>query len=247
MIIANWKVPSHIKAMTTVRSGGHSLAPFSSNNLALHVGDSPQVVAENRALLRQRLPCEPLWLEQVHSTIIVDADTSSETSGVPVADGAITEVANRVVAVMTADCLPLLICDNEGKQVAAVHAGWRGLVNGIIEQAIARFNAPGEQLSVWLGPAIGANAFEVGQDVRPSDRFVAARVTNHNDAVVREHLAEFAGDVRLKDSFGVMRSSHKTHLGRYKRRDNKPATMVIDKASVANVLITSVFVKSWFI
>lgn len=169
MIFANWNAPRHIKAMTTVSYGGNSEAPFSSNNLALHVGDNPDVVESNRQLLCHHLPSEPLWLEQVHSTVIVDADLCNVA--VPIADGAITRTPNRVVCVMTADCLPLLICDSEGRQVAAVHAGWRGLVNGIIEQCIDSFNAPASNLSVWLGPAIGPKAFEVGQDL--VEQFVA--------------------------------------------------------------------------
>jgi purine-nucleoside/S-methyl-5'-thioadenosine phosphorylase / adenosine deaminase len=179
MIVASWTVPSHIKAITTVSDGGNSVTPFASNNLALHVGDCSDTVASNRALLRQNLPGEPLWLEQVHSTIIVDADSyaccdsSSDVVRGPVADGAITRVPNRVLAVMTADCLPLLICDKAGTQVAAVHAGWRGLANGIVEQCIAKFSAPSNHLSVWLGPAIGPSAFEVGQDV--VDEFTAQR------------------------------------------------------------------------
>jgi len=179
MIVANWQAPPHIKAFTTIRDGGISGAPFASNNLGLHVGDSPDAVATNRALLRQQLPDEPLWLEQVHSTTIVNGDyavnddSAVSSANIPTADGAITQVANRVMAVMTADCLPLLICDSRGQQVAAVHAGWRGLADGIIEQCIAQFNVPPQNLMVWLGPAIGANAFEVGQDV--VDCFVAQR------------------------------------------------------------------------
>ena len=173
MIAANWQAPPHIKAFTTIRDGGASGTPFVSNNFGQHVGDNPEAVAANRALLRQQLPSEPLWLEQVHSTIIVNGDKTNSTAVIPTADGAITQVANRVMAVMTADCLPLLICDSRGQQVAAVHAGWRGLSNGIIEQSVAKFKVAPQDLMVWLGPAIGANAFEVGQDV--VDCFVKKR------------------------------------------------------------------------
>ncbi|NRA52913.1 MAG: peptidoglycan editing factor PgeF [Gammaproteobacteria bacterium] len=173
MIAANWQAPPHIKAFTTIRDGGASGTPFVSNNFGQHVGDNPEAVAANRALLRQQLPSEPLWLEQVHSTIIVNGDKTNSTAVIPTADGAITQVANRVMAVMTADCLPLLICDSRGQQVAAVHAGWRGLANGIIEQSVAKFKVAPQDLMVWLGPAIGANAFEVGQDV--VDCFVKKR------------------------------------------------------------------------
>ena len=154
MIKANWSAPAHIYAMTTTRGNG---------NIALHVNDNPATVLKNRHSLAQQLPNEPLWLEQVHSTVIINADESHQS--VPIADGVITSTPKQVIGVMTADCLPLLICDKTGQQVAAVHAGWRGLAAGIIEQSISKFIASNDQLMVWLGPAIGASAFEVGQDV----------------------------------------------------------------------------------
>ena len=174
MIAANWTAPSNINTVTTTRDGGHGVSPYLSNNIALHVGDDPANVKRNRATLCQVLPSEPLWLEQTHSTIIIDGDKQYQS--VPVGDGVITSTPNRVIGVMTADCLPLLICDQFGNQVAAVHAGWKGLADGIIENCIAKFISSPQQLSVWLGPAISGQSFEVGQDVfdlfvdqRPSD------------------------------------------------------------------------------
>ena len=163
MIIANWSAPGHIQAVTTTRCGGNSLVPYAGNNLALHVGDSQQQVLANRQMIRAKLPAEPVWLEQTHSTIICNIDDTQDE--VPFADGSITTQVNKICSVMTADCLPILVCDSRGKQVAAIHAGWRGLANGIIESCINQFKDPAHLLHVWLGPAISPEHFEVGEEV----------------------------------------------------------------------------------
>ncbi|NRA72575.1 MAG: peptidoglycan editing factor PgeF [Gammaproteobacteria bacterium] len=186
MIKASWQAPVHIHGITTTRRDG---------NIALHVNDDPAVVFANRQLLSKHLPNEPLWLEQVHSTIIIAADQPHQV--VPIADAVITSQRHQVIGVMTADCLPLLICDKAGQQVAAVHAGWRGLAAGIIEQAIAQFFAPNDQLMVWLGPAIGASAFEVGQEVL--DQFVKQRPQDITH--FKRH-----GDKYLADLYGLARA-----------------------------------------
>ncbi len=161
----NWPAPANIKALSTTRQGGVSLPPYQGLNVADHVGDAGNAVLRNREWLRETvdLPAEPCWLKQVHGTDIV---TGESRDHVPVADGSFSSVAGQVLAVMTADCLPLLICDQQGSEIAAVHAGWRGLLDGIIENAIDRFSSPSETLLVWLGPAIGPTAFEVGDEVR---------------------------------------------------------------------------------
>ncbi|PJC85053.1 peptidoglycan editing factor PgeF [Vibrio sp. HA2012] len=162
IIVPGWKVPGHIKAISTTKVGGISLPPFDGLNLGMHVGDDPNVVKTNRDMLVRYncLPATPVWLDQTHSTVVARIDTPQD---VPVqADGAISSAAKVVCCVMTADCLPILLTDIEGSQVAAVHAGWRGLANGIIENAVRQFDKP---VLAWLGPAIGANAFEVGHDV----------------------------------------------------------------------------------
>lgn len=163
----DWPAPANIRAGTTLRSGGISLPPYDSLNLGDHVGDAPAAVAENRR--RLNLPSEPCWLKQTHSTRIVDA--AHCTPGEIEADGSYTTQAKVICSVLTADCLPLLLCNHAGTQVASVHAGWRGLAAGIIEQAIAAMPANPDELLVWLGPAIGAKAYEVGNDVR--DIFIA--------------------------------------------------------------------------
>ena len=161
----DWPAPSRVKAVITTRVGGVSQDPYASLNLADHVGDAPDHVARNWAILRQRLglPAEPHWLTQVHGCRVEAAERAMPGCE---ADAICTLQPRRVCAVLTADCLPLLICDRHGERVCAVHAGWRGLAAGVIEAAIAQFDRPMADLLVWLGPAIGPAAFEVGGDVR---------------------------------------------------------------------------------
>jgi YfiH family protein len=169
-IIPDWPAPACVHAVTTTRQGGVSLGAFSSMNPADHVGDDPQAVAANRARLQQllALPAGPVWLQQVHGTKAVDAATAS---GTPQADAAYACNPGVVCAVLTADCLPLLLCDRAGECVAAVHAGWRGLAAGVIEEAVQALQRPGADLLAWLGPAISPVAYQVGAEVR--DTFMA--------------------------------------------------------------------------
>ncbi|MDH3327390.1 MAG: peptidoglycan editing factor PgeF [Gammaproteobacteria bacterium] len=167
IILPDWQVPSHVKAFSTTRSGGVSRGAFGSNNLASHVNDDKADVLKNRALLREKyeLPSEPFWLNQTHSIRIVEAGIGGAGDLVD-ADASFSHKAGEVCAVMTADCLPILLCDREGRQVAAIHAGWRGLLNGIIEETVQQFTLNGGDIVAWLGPAIGPKAFEVGPEVR---------------------------------------------------------------------------------
>jgi len=168
-IVPDWPAPAAVRALSTTRAGGVSLAPYASLNLGAHVGDDPARVAENRARLRRLLPAEPRWLNQVHGSAVVDA---AAVAGLPDADAAFSRKPGAVCVVMTADCLPVLLCDRAGTVVAAAHAGWRGLHGGVVEATVAAMGvAPGE-LIAWLGPAIGPQAFEVGGEVRAA--FVAA-------------------------------------------------------------------------
>ena len=166
-IQANWSAPAHIKAGCTTRRGGHSLGPYASLNLAMHVGDDPQLVQRNRDSLKTylHLPRDPHWLTQVHG-----CQVSSDDQVLAEADACLTIQPGRVCVVMTADCLPVLITDRSGTCVAAVHAGWRGLANGAIGQTIQRLPVAAKELLAWLGPAIGPQAFEVGEEVL--NRFV---------------------------------------------------------------------------
>ena len=169
-IVPDWPAPDSVRAVITTRSGGHSGPPFNSLNLADHVEDDPAIVARNRAVLTERLGLlsEPNWLEQVHGCGVADVDDAACSNS---ADASTTSVPGQVCVVMTADCLPLLLCNRAGTRVAAVHAGWRGLVDGVIEAAMERFSEEGEELLAWMGPAIGPDRFEVGDEVR--ERFMA--------------------------------------------------------------------------
>lgn len=173
-IIPDWPVPARVRALQTLRNGGCSPGPWQSFNLGGHVGDDPICVAANRAMLSEHLPCEPLWLEQVHGTIAVDAKHSQQSVK---ADASYTRHPGVVCAIVTADCLPVLLCDCAGSVVAAAHAGWRGLLAGVLENTLAAMRAPPAELLAWLGPAIGATCFEVGDEVRSA--FIAA----HPEAV----------------------------------------------------------------
>ena len=167
-ILPDWPAPPGVRALSTTRKGGVSRAPWDSFNLGAHVGDDPAAVAANRARLRRELPAEPTWLTQVHGARCVDA--AAATSGVE-ADASFTRQRGVVCAVLTADCLPLLLCDGQATVVGVAHAGWRGLAAGVIEATVAAMGEPGMRLMAWLGPAIGPQAFEVGDEVR--ELFVA--------------------------------------------------------------------------
>lgn len=167
IIRPEWNVPDNIKSLQTSRLGGCSNVPFNSLNLAEHVDDNLHDVKLNRKKLAELLPSEPVWLDQIHSNTIVEADPS--VIGIA-ADGSYTTQTNVVSVVMTADCLPVLVCNRQGNAVAAIHAGWRGLLNGILEQGVKKLITASqcrpEDLLVWLGPAIGPEMFEVGDEVR---------------------------------------------------------------------------------
>ena len=159
-----WDVAGPYAVVFTTREGGVSDGAFASLNLGLATADRPEHVHENRRRLRAALslPTEPRWLEQVHGTRVLDLDR--EQAGA--ADGAVTTRPGVVCAVLTADCLPVLLCDRAGSHVGVAHAGWRGLLNGVLPAAVAAFGGPKGDLVAWLGPAIGPAAYEVGADVR---------------------------------------------------------------------------------
>lgn len=158
----DWPAPAGVRAASTLRAGGLSAAPYAGLNLGAHVGDRPEHVAGNRRRLTEELnlPGEPVWLTQVHGTLTVQADRTVATT----ADASFTREPGVVCVVMTADCLPILLCSRDGAAVAAVHAGWKGLADGVVEAAVEALG--GGELLAWLGPAIGPDAFEVGDDVR---------------------------------------------------------------------------------
>ncbi|MBV2134500.1 peptidoglycan editing factor PgeF [Pseudomonas sp. MAP12] len=167
LLIPDWPAPANVRACVTTRAGGVSLVPFATLNLGDHVGDDPVAVAENRRRLQALLGCRAAWLCQVHGVSVVEADPTQ----VAEADASWSATPGVACAIMTADCLPVLFCDRAGTRVAAAHAGWRGLAAGVLEASVAALGCPADQVLAWLGPAIGAQAFEVGAEVR--EAFVA--------------------------------------------------------------------------
>ena len=163
-ILPDWPAPNTVKSVSTTRQGGFSLPPFDSLNLGLHVGDSDTSVEKNRKHLIEtaQLPESPRWLNQVHGTKV--STTSTWQLGNE-ADAMISEQANQVCVIMTADCLPILLCNQKGDMVAAIHAGWRSLAAGIIEKTLLKFDCAPQEIMAWFGPAIGPMHFEVGTDV----------------------------------------------------------------------------------
>ncbi len=181
-ITPDWPAPARVRAASSLRVGGVSSGGFASLNLARHVADDPESVTENRARLRAALdlPGEPAWLSQTHSLRVIDLDGTAGRDG----DAAWTATPGTVAVVMTADCLPVLFCDDRARAVAAAHAGWRGLAGGILERTVESMPCAAGELMAWLGPAIGPDRFEVGEEVRAAfvadmaqaaDAFVATR------------------------------------------------------------------------
>jgi len=172
-LAANWAAPGAVRAGCTLRTGGSSMAPYDSLNLGDHVGDDPAAVGRNRAQLRAalRLPSEPLWLQQVHGTGVLDADAPGAAGHAVQADAAVTRQPGRVLAILVADCMPVLFASADGAVLAAAHAGWRGLCGGVLEATVSAMGVEPRGLHAWLGPAIGVRHFEVGEEVRAA--FVA--------------------------------------------------------------------------
>ncbi len=166
-LVPDWPAPANVKALQTTRHGGVSVAPYDSLNLGLHVGDAPLAVNRNRQSLAALMPSEPVWLEQVHGTVVANADAAN---CVERADASVAHQRGSVCVVMTADCLPVLLCDEDGTVVGAAHAGWKGLVAGVIEATVQAMDVAPHKLMAWLGPAISQAHFEVGGEVR--DAFI---------------------------------------------------------------------------
>lgn len=190
----DWPAPPTVHAWVTERG---SAARYGTLNLATHVGDDANSVAANRRRLRTALalPAEPRWLEQVHGTRVLDLDRDHEGP----ADGAVTTRVGTVCAVLTADCLPVLFCDRAGRRVGVAHAGWRGLLDGVLPATLAALDVPPAELLAWLGPAISQGAYEVGADVR--DAFVA------RSSAAARHFAPNARDRWQADLYGLARDA----------------------------------------
>jgi polyphenol oxidase len=193
-LVPAWPAPVNVRALQTIRTGGTSQAPWNSLNLGDHVGDLPANVVANRASLRALLPAEPLWLKQVHGIAAVNAEFAANS---PEADAIYTHQPDKVCVVMTADCLPVLFCNKAGTVVAAAHAGWRGLLAGVLEATIVKMGVPASDLLVWLGPAIGPHQFEVGNEVHRA--FVEC------DPIASNCFAQLGGGKWLADIYGLAR------------------------------------------
>lgn len=202
LIRPDWQVSARVHACVTTRRGGVSAAPFESLNLASHVGDDPRAVAANRDSLEcaAALPSAPIWLEQVHGTEVLDLSDrvrAADPSLATCADASLSRTPGVVCAVLTADCLPVFLCERRGRAVAVVHAGWRGLLAGVIERTLTRLAEPPAHVAAWLGPAIGPQAFEVGEEVRAA--FLAA------DAGDRSAFVPAASGRWLADLYALAR------------------------------------------
>jgi YfiH family protein len=230
-LIPDWPAPGNVRALQTTRTGGVSTAPYDSLNLGNHVGDAPMAVARNRMLLNTLLPSEPVWLEQVHGTSVANADNANCRIQ---ADACIALQRGSVCVVMTADCLPVLLCDAQGSVVGAAHAGWKGLASGVIEATVQAMGAAPQHLMAWLGPAISQQAFEVGGEVRAlfvdADPHAAAAFKPGQDG---KWFADIYALARLRlDAMGVGQvygGGHCTHRERERfysyRRDGVTGRM----------------------
>jgi YfiH family protein len=161
-IVPQWPAPTGVCALITTRENGASSGPYARFNLSDRVGDNPEAIARNRELLRAHLPAEPRWMKQVHGARVLD---SGACTAMEEADAAVAFEPDVICAILSADCLPLLLCDAQGTTVAAAHCGWRGLAAGVIEQTIKAMPATPAALLAYLGPAIGPKVYEVGADV----------------------------------------------------------------------------------
>jgi len=213
-IAPEWPAPSRVRTLITTRAGGVSIGAYAGLNLGMRSGDAIEVVARNRAELKQWLPAEPVWLRQVHGTTVVEADGGNES---PEADAALARRPGIVCAVLTADCLPVLVCDERGTVVAAVHAGWRGLCAGVIEQTLRAMERPPAALLAYFGPAIGPAAYEVGAEVR--EAFITAAEGGGAEAAAAfapgrpgKYYADLYALARLRLARGGV---HRTYGGGY--------------------------------
>lgn len=193
-IVPDWPAPPRVRAFVTTRAGGVSEGEYGTLNLGERSGDDPARVAANRAAVRAHLPAEPRWLAQVHGSEVADLD---DPDAPPTADAAATSTPGTVAVVLTADCLPVFLCRDDGSRVAVAHAGWRGLAAGVLENAVAAVGGEAARVLAWLGPAIGPLAFEVGPEVR--EAFVATH------PAARHAFAAGEGDRFLADLYALAR------------------------------------------
>lgn len=201
LVQPDWPQPDSVHAIVTTRKGGESLAPYDSLNLAQHVADNEQRVVQNRDKVSQEVRANDekyqwQWLEQIHSSDVIKLD---QQVAVPKADGLITSTSKLICCVLTADCLPILLCNEEGTEVAIAHGGWRGLMDGIVANTIASMDSHPASVMAWLGPAIGPCHFEVGEEVRLQFQ------TAESKSKVLDYFEPNGSQKYLADLYGIAR------------------------------------------
>ncbi len=191
-ITPDWPAPANVRALSTLRTGGVSEGNYASLNLATHVGDDRDAVIRNRALLKDaaQLLAEPIWLEQVHGSVVWPA--SGPVTSPPVADASVARTHQQICTILTADCLPVLLCDLDGTAVGAAHAGWRGLAGGVLSETLREMGSRPARVIAWMGPAIEQSAFEVGDEVR--EQFIA-RSPQHAHAFSQNERGRWQADL----------------------------------------------------
>ena len=222
----NWPSCHRINAVATTRIGEGSQPPFDGFNLATHVGDAADQVSLNRQLLNSALalPSEPCWLDQIHSDRVIKCPKSATEGILPQADASWTDQPNTVLTVMTADCLPLLVSDYAGTVVAAIHAGWKGLLNQIIVKTLAKLPVANDQLQVWIGPAISQPCFEVGEDlyqqfIEVDNRYSVFFAQQPNTSEPSKWLLNLPGLAEFQLHNSGVKSVYQSHLCSYQQTD----------------------------
>ena len=200
-ISPQWPAPRSIHALVSTRLGGVSKAPFDSLNLGDHVGDQDQAVSQNRAIFRKALPSEPIWLKQVHGTVVsTPKNRQTNLNGYLEADASVTNIPGEVLAIMTADCLPVLLTNTASTAVGAAHAGWRGLCAGVLENTAAELlkiteDKDPKSLIAWFGPAIGPDSFEVGEDVLTAFKDTGLPIPTNAFKAIPDKPGKFLADI----------------------------------------------------
>ena len=196
-----WEAPSQIQSLISTRLGGVSQAPYDSLNLGDHVNDVPEHVAHNRSVLRSHLPTEPVWLKQVHGTIVSTPDQRRHIHQQDiVADAIVSSKPNEVLAIMTADCLPVLFCASDGSVVGAAHAGWRGLCSGVLEKTVNEMLAlsphlKSQDILAYMGPAIGPSSYEVGDDVFQAFQVSSIKVSENDFVAIPNKQGKYLANL----------------------------------------------------
>jgi YfiH family protein len=197
-LVPDWPAPARVRAFVTTRAGGVSRGEYFSMNLGNRSGDEPADVERNRLIVRAHLPAQPRWMAQVHGADVADLDRLGDDD-VPTADAATTGLPGRVGVVLTADCMPLFLCDEGAQRVGVAHAGWRGMAAGVIEKTVEALHADPARVMAWMGPTIGPSAFEVGAEVRAAflaaDADASAAFTQHKPD---KYMADLYALARLR-------------------------------------------------